>query len=61
MVDWSPETTEIFLQGFKDEGVPQDFIDAFAESLETIGLVQYSNGKRKSAWDEFIKWLAVQH
>ncbi len=57
MVDWSPETTEIFLQGFKDEGLPQDFIDTFAESLETVGLIGYGDGKEKLAWGEFTKWL----
>lgn len=57
LVDWSPEVTAIFTQIFEDEGMSQGFIDAFAETLETAGLIQYSNGCRKPAWDEFIYWL----
>lgn len=57
LVDWSPEATEIFAQAFENEGMPLDFILQFAESLETIGLIQYDDGQRKKAWDEFIYWL----
>ncbi|MFO7830215.1 MAG: hypothetical protein R6V23_16455 [Bacteroidales bacterium] len=58
LVDWSPEVTEILAQDLVDEGLSQDFIDQFSESLETIGLVNYNNGARKKAWDEFVYWLA---
>ncbi len=57
LVDWSPEVTEIFNEMLEDEGLSQEFIDQFAESLETIGLINYTNGARKQAWDEFIFWL----
>ena len=57
LVDWSPEVTEIFNEMLEDEGMPQEFIDQFAESLETIGLINYTNGTRKQAWDEFLFWL----
>ena len=57
LVDWSPEVTEIFNEMLEDEGLSQEFIDQFAESLETIGLINYTNGKRKQAWDEFLLWL----
>jgi hypothetical protein len=57
LVDWSPEVTDLFLQAFEDEELPQEFIDAFAESLETIGLINYSNGERKMAWKTFTKWI----
>ncbi len=57
LVDWSTEVTEIFSQELEDEGMPQEFIDQFAESLETIGLINYNNGTRKKAWDEFVFWL----
>ena len=57
LVDWSPEVTEIFNEMLEDEGLSQEFIDQFAESLETIGFINYTNGKRKQAWDEFLFWL----
>ncbi len=57
LVDWSPEVTEIFNEMLKDEGMSQEFIDQFAESLETIGLINYKNGTRKKAWDEFLFWV----
>ena len=58
LVDWSPEVTEIFNKMLENEGLPQDFIDQFAESLETIGLISYNDGMRKSAWDEFVFWIS---
>ncbi len=58
LVDWSPEVTEIFNEMLADEGMPQEFIVQFAESLETIGLINFNDGTRKKAWDEFIFWLA---
>jgi hypothetical protein len=57
LVDWSHELTDLYEQIFVDEGLPQDYIDAFSESLETIGLIQYSDGKSKLAWTEFMHWL----
>ena len=57
MVDWSPDTTEIFSEVLRDEGLDQDFINQFAESLNTIGLMHYSDGTKKPAWDEFIRWV----
>ena len=56
LVDWSPALTASFVQLL--EGLPQEFIDGFEESLNTIGLINYSNGQRKEAWGEFIKWVA---
>jgi len=57
LVDWSPEVTELFKEMLEVEDLPQDFIDQFAESLETIGLINYNNGERKKAWNEFLFWL----
>ncbi len=57
LVDWSPEVTELFNKMLEDEGLPQAFIDQFAESLETIGLINYNNGTIKKAWDEFLFWV----
>jgi hypothetical protein len=57
LVDWAPEVTEIFKRLLEEEGVPQDFIDQFSESLETVGLIDYDTGERKQAWHEFVFWL----
>jgi len=57
LVDWSPEATEILAQALEDEGMPQDFIGQFSESLETIGLINYDTGMRKKAWNEFVSGL----
>lgn len=59
LVDWSPETTDILAQFLEDEGLPQEFIDAFRESLETMGLICYDDGTSKAAWNEFLKWLGM--
>jgi hypothetical protein len=56
LVDWSPEVTQIFVDILRDENVPEEFIDVFVESLETIGLIRYEDGMRRPAWDEFIRW-----
>jgi hypothetical protein len=47
----------MFGQDLEDEGLPQDFIDQFSESLETIGLINYDDGLRKKAWYEFVSRL----
>lgn len=57
LVDWSPTLTASFIQPLEGSGVPQEFIDGFAESLNTIGLINYSDGSRKLAWNEFVKWV----
>ncbi len=57
LVDWSPEVTEIFNEMLADEDLPQEFIDQFAESLETIGLITYQNGTKKPALDVFLSWV----
>lgn len=57
LVDWSPEVTETYAQSLEGEGLPQEFIDQFSESLQTIGLIAYDTGRRKKAWNEFLFWL----
>ena len=57
LVDWSPNTTQIFSDLLAAEGLDQAFIDQFAESLNTIGLIHYDDGTKKPAWDEFVYWL----
>lgn len=57
LVDWSFEVTDLYAEAFQGEGLPQEFIDQLSESLETVGLINYSDGTRKNAWDEFIYWM----
>ena len=57
LVDWSPEVAEQYVQIFDEENLPQEYVEAFAESLETMGLIRYEDGNRKLAWQEFIKWV----
>ncbi|MEM8523366.1 MAG: hypothetical protein AAGG68_01925 [Bacteroidota bacterium] len=56
LVDWSPETVAFFNQVFEEE-VPQEFIDNYGDLLQHIGLINYEDGTRKKAWDEFLKWV----
>lgn len=55
LVDWSPTLTSSYIQLL--EGLPQEFIDGFEESLNTIGLLHYEDGQRKAAWGEFMRWV----
>ena len=57
LVDWSPKVTDLYTKLLENEGLSQEFIDQFAESLETIGLINYSDGTRKYAWNEFLYWI----
>ena len=57
LVDWSSEVSQIFVDILRAENVPEDFIDVFVESLETIGLIRYEDGRSRPAWDEFVSWL----
>ncbi len=58
LVDWQPNLVDTYTQVFAGEpNVPQDFIDRFAESLETTGLIRYRDGSPKPAWNTFIKWV----
>ena len=58
LVDWDPSLVDTFFtQPFINEGLPQDFIDRFAESLETTGLIRYADGSSRPAWDSFIQWV----
>lgn len=56
LVDWSPETVAFFNQIFEEE-VPQEFINNYGDLLQQIGLINYEDGTRKKAWDEFLKWV----
>ena len=57
LVDWSPNTTQIFSDALEAEGLDEEFINQFAESLNTIGLIHYDDGTKKPAWDEFVDWV----
>jgi hypothetical protein len=53
LVDWSPETAAMLL----DPAKSNDFNLAHLEYLQTLGLINYSDGTAKPAWTEFLGWL----
>jgi hypothetical protein len=55
LVDWSPETVEIYLSSEIEEALYRDY----AEHLLTLGLIDYTEGRVKPAWHEFMRWLSV--
>lgn len=57
LVDWSPETADIYREAFAEEGFVGDFVDLYIESLRTLGLIEYGSGQRRPAWNEFVRWL----
>lgn len=57
LVDWSPDTTDLIMKPFEDEGLPEEFLFAYIESLLTIGLIRYEDGSQKQGWNEFLKWI----
>jgi hypothetical protein len=57
LVDWSPEASAVFEKILSAEGVSEDFIDVFTETLETIGLIRYEDGRPRPAWYEFLRRL----
>lgn len=57
LVDWSPYATSVMADLLIDEQIDQSFINAFTESLRTMGLIKYETGKTKPAWQTFTKYL----
>jgi len=58
MVDWSPTLTGMFVDPLSDEPeVPRLFVNQFREWYETMGLVWYSDGTPKPAWNTFKEGL----
>ncbi|GEM_PF-855375 len=57
MVDWSPKTAALFEKALEKEKVPRAFIDAFMESLLTMGLLRFPGGEEKPAWKAFLEAL----
>lgn len=57
LVDWSPDTTDLFMEAFENAGLPEEFLFAFRESLRTVGLIRYEDGSQKPAWNEFLNWI----
>jgi hypothetical protein len=54
LVDWSPETAALLL----DPAMGNAYNLAYLEYLQTLGLINYSDGTAKPAWTEFIGWLS---
>ena len=60
LVDWEPALVDSFYtQFFIQEGLPLDFIDRFAESIKTTGLIRYQDGSPRPSWNTFIRWMEI--
>ncbi len=58
LVDWDPALVEAFYsEPFRQAGLPESFIEEFAESLETVGLLRFEDGSARPAWDAFLDAL----
>jgi hypothetical protein len=61
LVDWDPElVTSFYSDAFRELGIPESFIGQFAESLETVGLVRFTDGSARPAWTTFVEALRGQ-
>lgn len=56
LVDWSPDTIDFYTASFDTESFPPGLLDAFSESLATIGLLDQRNGQARPAWNELMLW-----
>lgn len=58
LVDWDPKLVEeVYTRPFLQEGLPEDFVLRFAESLETIGLLRFASGTKRRAWRRVLKQI----
>ncbi|MEM9856752.1 MAG: hypothetical protein AAF843_05335 [Bacteroidota bacterium] len=57
LVDWSPALSDIYTASFEGTEVPDGFVEAFIASLNTIGMIHFTDGRRKAVWDEFLFWV----
>ena len=55
MVDWSPQLTEWFTQALMGEEELGALRTMLAEWLTTIGLVRYTGGSARPAWQAFLR------
>lgn len=61
MIDWSASLVEEeYSTLFRQDGVPEAFIQQFAESLESVGLLRLRDGSPRPAWSTFIGHLQSQ-
>ncbi|MES9972373.1 MAG: hypothetical protein ABW092_20260 [Candidatus Thiodiazotropha sp.] len=59
LVDWDPVLVDTYYnQPLTAAGLPQDFILRFVESYETMGLIRYSDGSQRAAWDRVLAEIA---
>ena len=57
LLDWSPWLTDIFVDYYEQEGLPDWFIAYLEETLRTIGLCRWEDGSPRPAWDTFLAGL----
>lgn len=57
LVDWSPATTNLLLDLLRAENVSEEFINEYAEILNTLGVISFETGERKPAWSVITEWM----
>jgi hypothetical protein len=58
LLDWSPQLTKQFSEGFLKAGTPELVARQLEEWLLTSGLVRYEDGAPRPAWDVFLQGVA---
>jgi hypothetical protein len=60
LVDWDPDLVDsLYTQPLLQEGVPQDYVLRFAESLETTGLIRYADGSARPSWNKVLEYIEL--
>jgi hypothetical protein len=60
LVDWDPVLVDtLYTQPLLNSGVSQDYVFRLAENLETIGLIRYSDGSERIAWQTVLNEIRL--
>ena len=57
LLDWSPQLTKQFNEGFFKAGAPESIVRKLEEWLLTAGLVRYEDGAPRPAWSAYLEGL----
>ncbi|MCW4255357.1 MAG: hypothetical protein N0C84_02700 [Candidatus Thiodiazotropha taylori] len=60
LVDWDPDLVESeYAEALRADGLPEDMVQRFSESYETMGLIRYADGSSRPAWNRVLQ--AISH
>ena len=60
LVDWNPELVErLYSRPLLAAGVDPGYVERFAEALETTGLIRFTDGSSKPAWQVVLDEIAA--